>query len=246
VFSRLPAADRVIERRLLAATRTFDIMVTMGNRAATFFEERNGRRPHVLPGGIDAAKFAPAPDDAEELILVGRLVAVKQVDLFLHAVERIRQSVPHVRARIVGDGPLRRDLEGLAAELGLADAVVFVGQCEPVEIELRRAGIFVLTSASEGVSLALMEALMCGLPAVVPDVGDLRDVVEDGVNGFVVTSPTVDAFADRITTLLRDPALRRRLGAAARAIAMKHEVAAVASRWDDILATLGEGEAPAR
>ena len=241
LFSRLPAADAVIERRLLAATRTFDVMVTMGNRAAGFFEERNGTRPHVIPGGIDSSRFgSPAPVRAE-LILVGRLVPVKQVDVFLRVIQRVRQTHPGIRARVVGDGPLREDLEREARDLGIAEAVVFAGQSEQVEQELAAAQIFVLTSATEGVSLALLEAMMSGLPAVVPDVGDLRDLVHDGVNGFVVDTPTVERFAAGICRLLEDPALRLRLAAASRQTAIAHDVDAVAARWDDILAALRSG-----
>jgi len=244
LFSRLPAGDAVIERRLLAATRTFDIMVTMGNRAAAFFAERNRLRPHVIPGGIDSARFRAPRTTAADLILIGRLVAVKQVEVFLHVVRQVRQRRPGVRARIVGDGPLRADLERLAGELGLTDAVVFTGQSEHVEEELRRARIFVLTSATEGVSLALLEAMMSGLPAVVPDVGDLRDLVQDGANGFLVEGPTVERFADRIVTMLEDPTLWERLAGASRRTALTHDLGAVAARWDAILASLaaaGEG-----
>jgi L-malate glycosyltransferase len=243
LFSRLPSGDAVIERRLLAATRTFDVMVTMGNRAAAFFAERNGVRPHVMPGGIDSSRFKAAANTSAELILVGRLVPVKQVDVFLHTLKQVRQKHAAVRARIVGDGPLRGDLERQARELGLQDAVAFAGQCDSVERELAAAQIFVLTSATEGVSLALLEAMMNGLPAVVPDVGDLRDLVHDGVNGFVVQAPTPERFADRIALMLDDPALRVRLGAAARATALTHDVDAVAARWDGILASLGMGAA---
>jgi L-malate glycosyltransferase len=241
LFSRLPSGDAVIERRLLAATRTFDVMVTMGNRAADFFAERNGVRPHVIPGGIDSSRFKASASTSAELILVGRLVPVKQVDVFLQALEQVRARHAAVRARVVGDGPLRGDLERQARDLGIQDAVVFAGQCEGVERELAAAQIFVLTSATEGVSLALLEAMMSGLPAVVPDVGDLRDLVHDGVNGFVVEGPTPERYAQRIALILDDAALRMRLGAAARTTALAHDVGAVAERWDTILASLGTG-----
>jgi glycosyltransferase involved in cell wall biosynthesis len=235
LFSRLPSGDAVIESRLLSATRAFDVMVTMGNRAAGFFEERNGVRPHVIPGGIQSSRFGVTATPIADLILVGRLVPVKQVDVFLKVVQRVRQTHPGVRARVVGDGPLRDDLERQARELGLDDAVVFTGQCDHVERELAGARIFVLTSATEGVSLALLEAMMSGVPAVVPDVGDLRDLVQDGVNGFVIETPTVDRFAERISAMLADPAHHLQLAAAAKRTASAHDVDAVAARWDGIL-----------
>jgi glycosyltransferase involved in cell wall biosynthesis len=245
-FGRLPGPDAVIERRLIRAVSAFTIVVTMGERAAGFFRHNGVARPvHVIPGGLDGARFQIAsPPAAAELILVGRLVPVKRIDRFLRTIGLLAGRFPQIRARIVGDGPLRPELEQMARDLGIADRVVFAGHCEHVEAELRRASIFVLTSASEGVSLALMEAMMSGLPPVVPDVGDLRDVVEDGVNGFLVKEPSAAAFAEKIAALVCDPALRERFSAAARRTASRHEFPAVAARWNTILAGLDEPPQP--
>ena len=105
---------------------------------------------------------------------------------------------------IVGDGPLRQELETLAAALGLGDAVEFAGQRVDVSSILGRSRVFVLTSKTEGLSLALMEAMMAGLPAVVSDVGDLGDLVRHGENGYLVDVQTPDRFAERIAAILKD------------------------------------------
>lgn len=240
VFGRLETPDRVVERRLVRAVDAFDLVVTMGRRAARFFRERGVRaRFEVVPGGIGAAEFAAGQEHPEfDLILVGRLAAIKRIDVFLRAVAIVAQRVPGVTSIIVGDGELRDELRDLAERLGLNGRVRFAGHRTDVAELLRRARLFVLTSDSEGLALSLMEAMTCGLPAVVTDVGDLADLVEDGVNGYLVPRRSPEALADRIVELLTDDARRARFARAARRAAERCEAGRTARRWDDILVDL--------
>ena len=121
-----------------------------------------------------------------DLILVGRLAPIKRIDLYLRAIEQVSRRLPDVTAAIVGDGALRTELEQLVEELGIGERVHFAGQQSDVEDWLSRSRIFVLTSDSEGLALSLMEAMMCGLPAVVSDVGELGELVASGTNGCLV------------------------------------------------------------
>jgi phenylacetate-CoA ligase len=216
----------------------------MGTRAITFFREQGlTTRFEVVSGGIDAARFAPAASAQREydLILCCRLVPIKRVDVFLRTVARVAASLPRVRAVIVGDGPLRPEMEALATELGIAENVTFAGQQHDVENWLRRSRLFILTSDSEGLSLSLMEAMMTGLPAVVSRVGDLGDLVEDGVNGWLIGERTPDAFAERVLQLLTDHELWTRCSAAAARSAAVHHPTEVTRRWDRILGSLDDG-----
>ncbi len=238
LFNRLGVPDPVIERYLLRAVAACDIIVTMGTRAETFFRERSIRTMyHIVPGGFSGEVFFPADaPPTVDLILVGRLSTVKRVDVFLRAILALRDTLPHVRATVVGDGPLRGSLEQLSADLGLDRQVHFVGHQHQIETWLRRAKIFVLTSDSEGLSQAMIQAMMCGLPAVVSQVGDLADLVEDGINGYLVPDRTPEAFAERFRELLTAPDLLRRCSLAAHRTANRLEVQNVSRLWDGILA----------
>jgi glycosyltransferase involved in cell wall biosynthesis len=130
---------------------------------------------------------------------------------------------------------MRERVERLACELQLSGNVRFVGHQTNIPEWLHTAKLFVLTSDSEGLSLALMEAMMCGLAAVVSGVGDLGDLVEDGVNGFLVKERSGEAFAARIVDLLASPERLRRFSQAARRSAKAHENSRVVERWDKIL-----------
>jgi L-malate glycosyltransferase len=232
-FARLGTPDGRVERLLLRAALAFDDIVTMGAGAATYFRDRNAAaRVHTIGGAIDPREFYPGDGTAEfDVIFVGRLVPIKRVDRLLGAIALAVETLPDLRAVIVGDGPLREELETLAEQRGVRDRVTFAGRRADVPAWLRRSRVFILTSASEGVALSLMEAMMCRLPAVVPDVGDLRDLVEDGSNGFVVSPATERAFADAIVKLLQDPDRYRRFRAATAERAASYTPQQVAALW---------------
>jgi glycosyltransferase involved in cell wall biosynthesis len=239
-FAKMGIVDPVVEKRLMSIVSKFDMIVTMGTRAVNFFQSKGVDATfHVISGGIDPQRFhAVAETPSFDLVMTGRLVPVKRMDVFLRAVTRVAQRLPNVKAVIVGDGKLRHDLCSLSRELGVDHNVTFVGQQGNVESWLGRAKIFVLTSDSEGLSLSMMEAMMCGLPVVVSNVGDLGDLVEDGVNGYLVPRRAPELFADRLAELLSDERKLKSFSQAARRAAMRYETQATIKRWDRILANL--------
>jgi glycosyltransferase involved in cell wall biosynthesis len=210
----------------------------MGTRTVEFFRDRGITVPiHVVSGGVDTQQFYNmAPTPVSDLVLVCRLAAIKRIDLFLHTVQRVQISLPEVTATIVGDGALRRDLEQLAQELGLRNTVKFVGYQKDVGSWLRRAKVFVLTSDSEGLPLSTMEAMMCGLPVIASSVGDLPDLVNDGINGYLIQERTPDDFAKRILELLTNGEQLGRFARAARHTGERYNVQTVTQTWDSILA----------
>jgi len=209
----------------------------MGTRARTFFRDKAVETDiRVVPGGIDSRRFQPGQDTpSADLILTGRLVQIKRIDIFLQAVACVSRRIPGVRAVIVGDGPLCDALRSLAANLDVERNIHFVGYQQDVATWLRKSRVFVLTSDSEGLSLSMMEAMMCGLPAVVSDVGDLGDLIEHGVNGYLVPRRSPQLLADRLVELLCEEAKRRAFSLAAHRSAMQYEKQATARRWDKIL-----------
>ena len=233
-FAAIGVADEGIERALLDAVGQFDLIIAMGSRARSFFEARGIRTNcQVLPGGIDPRLFGGVPSSrATDLVLVARLVPIKRIDVFLRAVSRAAEDLPELRAAVVGDGPLRSSLEGLARELGIDHRVTFAGQVADVGTWLRQSKIFVLTSDSEGLALSLMEAMCCGLPAIVRRVGDLEDLVEPGVNGHLVEGEDPDAFAERFRELLSDPERLERLAGGARRASVRLSRDAATRAWD--------------
>ena len=241
LFSRLEVPDPIVERRLLRAVSDFDLVITMGEGARRFLAARTTARAiHVHGGGIDEGRFHPAEPRAPDadLVFVGRLAPIKQVDLFLKVVQVTSARKPDLRALVVGDGALRPSLEELAATLGIAGNVSFLGQRTDVEDQLRRARVFMLTSQSEGLALSVIEAMMCGLPAIVPAVGDLGDLVQDGVNGYLVTGRRPEDFAEPLLGLLAATQRLASFRQAALAASQEYRLAAATARWNSILASV--------
>ncbi len=237
IFSKLNNPDTVIEKMLIRAISDFDLVIVRGKRAVRFFKNRNATSNfYIVPGGIDGRRFrqgsvAPTFD----LIFVGRLSSVKRVNLFLNAVKIIKESIPAVRVVVVGDGPLLESLKKLSQDLDIGNNVQFVGQQANVEDWLKQSKVFVLTSKSEGRSLAMMEAMLTGLPVVVPRVGDLDEMVDDNINGYLVSKAIPANFAEKIRALLLNPERLETFGKAAIRKAQECEMGAVSRLWDSIL-----------
>ena len=238
LFGRLAEPDAHIERQLLEAARSFDLIVAMGSSARGFFQARVADvRCEVIPSGVDLDRYRPGPERRDvDVVVVARLVPIKRLDLFLRAIRLVRNDIPDVRAVIIGDGPLRASLETLATELDLAAHVTFRSGEPDVAPWLGRSKVFLLTSDTEGVSISMIEAMSSGSVPVVARVGDLADAVTDGVSGVLVGDRSPAAFARAVTLLLGDATTWTAMSTAARAAAMQFDRRAIARRWDDALA----------
>jgi glycosyltransferase involved in cell wall biosynthesis len=186
------------------------------------------RRVRVIQNGIDTERFLiptdplatrralGIPEQAPVVGTVGRLTEVKRQDILLRAFARVRARTPDAHLLLVGDGPLLGDLRDLAGQLGLCECVHFAGLRPHSAPYLRAMDVFALSSRSEGMPQALLEAAVVGVPAVVTAVGGVPEVVEHGRTGLLVQPGDEAALAEGLGHLLADRAEAARLGAAAR------------------------------
>ena len=175
-------------------------------------------RPAVPADRIRPREAYPA-SPSPCIIAVGRLTWKKGYDYLLAALARLKQAGHPFQAQIIGSGELHAVLRFSIGDLDLADRVTLTGALPPAGVlaRLAQADVFVLSSHQEGIANAALEAMACGLPVVTTNAGGMAEVVRDGVEGFVVPVRDIGALADRIARLLADPALRERMGRAARA-----------------------------
>ena len=209
-----PTAGRVgalVER--LAVTLPDRIICPSRRTADRVRRELGCRRPvFLLPNGVDlrlAAAVAPA-DRRVDVIFAGRLIADKNVDLLLRALDRLASEQRPVRALVVGDGPERHRLERLCAELDLASTVTFTGQLPrsgDVLAAMKAAKVLVLPSTREGFGMVVLEANACGLPVITVDSpgNAATELVRDGHNGWVVP-PDAAALAAAVGRAVSTPA----------------------------------------
>jgi glycosyltransferase involved in cell wall biosynthesis len=171
------------------------------------------------------------------VLFVGHLTEGKRVDRLLHVWADMPRPAGALLV-VVGDGPLRRPLVATADRLGLHDAVRFVGVQTDVTPFYLIADVFVLPSASEGMSNALLEAMAAGLPVVASDIAANRELVQSGRNGFLVDWADTVAAGSVLSTLLADGALRGAVGRAARERAAWFSIETVAARYCRLYAAL--------
>lgn len=201
------------------------------------------------PGDVLARYGVPAAAGATTVLTLGRLspaAAYKGYDRLIDVLPLIPDS-DRVRLVIAGDGPLRPDLELRAAKLGVADRVFFTGSIREEDLPAiyRAADVFSLVThagpgAGEGIPLTPLEAAACGKPIVVGDQDGSREAAEDGVSGYVLSPFDPEGLSDRIVRLTRDPALRARLGEAARArIEREHAYGRFRERVKGLVADIG-------
>lgn len=148
----------------------------------------------------------------------------------LDAAALVQREIPEVRFVLVGHGPLQADLQRQADRLGLDGAVVFTGFREDAVRLAAAFDVFVLASLHEGLPIALIEAMSLGTPAVVTAVGGSPEVVDHGRQGLVVPPASPEALADGILALLRDDALRDRMGTQARRRAADFDIRSAVER----------------
>ncbi len=179
----------------------------------------------VLSNFVDTARYAPrecaetraffASRREKILMHVSNFRPVKRVEDVVRVFAAVNRDLP-CRLLLVGDGPELPRAEALAEELGVRDRVHSLGQRGAIEQVLACADLFLLPSESESFGLAALEAMACGVPVIASNAGGLPEVVEDGVSGFLRPAGDIEGMSEAALRLLRDSALRRRVGRAAR------------------------------
>ncbi|WP_438039288.1 glycosyltransferase [Sorangium sp. So ce128] len=205
---------------------------------------------HVVVNGIDLSRFAPdpaararvraelaIPRDAWVVGSVGRLSPVKNHALLVRAAAT---SLPrNGRVLLVGEGAERGRLDALARELGVSERVLFAGERHDVPALLAALDVFALPSLSEGLPLALLEAMAAGLPAVATDVGGVSTVLVHGETGYLVPSDEVAPLAARLSELHANPARAAQMGRSGRMLALRrYSAIRMAERYMDLYALL--------
>ena len=188
---------------------------------------RLSRTLRVIWNGLEYATEVPRRSLAGRfrIGIVGRITTVKGHDIAIAAISRLR-SESSVVLYVIGDGPLRTELETLCVRLGVQEKVVFTGFQEAMDTWYASLDALLMPSRHEGLPYALIEAMGAGLPIVASDVGGIREVLTDGETGLIVPPEDCAALARAIETLAASPELRQRLGHSASRFARAHLSAA--------------------
>lgn len=200
------------------------IVVLSENEKAAVEAISSRSRVCVVPNGVDVKVLRPPVRSDEirlpRIVYVGAIARRKGLFDLIDALKNI--AAPFQLDVVGGTGPegkaVGRLFEEAVAGSGFSDRVVLHGECDPGQVRavLQQGSVFVLPSHMEGLSLALLEAMACGLPAIVTDVGSSGDVVRESACGLVVPPRDVHRLSAALQLLLEDPARRVQMGAAGR------------------------------
>lgn len=202
--------------------------ITCANLRGTPFAAKN--KIVRIYNGVDALQRVVPPAELVSaacsrpftLLFVGRLAPIKDLKTLIRAFAVTLSTLPNLRLWIVGDGPVRSELEALTAELGVEPAVRFWGQRMDTQGFFSTADCFVMSSISEGLPMSLLQAMSLGVPAITTDVGGMAEVLRLSVNGLLPPVGDAQAYAEAILEMASDPALRARLSANALTAFFQH------------------------
>ncbi|HQU46235.1 MAG TPA: glycosyltransferase, partial [Pirellulales bacterium] len=240
-----------LNRLLTPLTDAFLAVAPPHGRYLVDVEKLPANRVHVVANGVDTERFRPRPADeklrgevglpptAPVAGIVARLSREKNHDLFLRVAALVREQVHDAHFLIVGEGPERDRLAAHVEQLGLADAVHFLGNRADVPDLLALLDVFVLTSHVEANPVSILEALASGKPVVATRVGSVPETVRDGEVGYLAEPGDAATLSARVVELLRGPRLARRLGREARRqVVEQHSMRNMVVRFQDVVEQL--------
>jgi len=188
------------------------------------------RPVEVIPNFVNCDVFEPAdgecrreefaPNEEKILVHLSNFRPVKRVADVVEIFELVRREIP-AKLLMIGDGPDRTVAEWMVREKNLARDAIFVGKQSQVQNLLNCADVLLLPSDLESFGLAALEGMACGIPPICSKVGGLPEVIQDGVEGYLVAPRDVRTMAARALDILTDPDRRERMGRAARARAQR-------------------------
>jgi len=175
----------------------------------------------VIPNGVDTNVFCPdknSPDKAPIVLFVGRLLRNKGPETLVRAIPLVLAKNPQAQFWIVGDGPLKDDLQRLIGKLDVVGAVKFLGVRKNVADIMRKATVFSRPSSLEGMSLTILEAMASGLPVIATPVTGTVELIKDGYNGYLVAISDFEMLAKKINSVLENQPLAAQMGQRSRDI----------------------------
>jgi glycosyltransferase involved in cell wall biosynthesis len=162
---------------------------------------------YILPNSIDIEKFSPDSSVIKkyDLISLGRLSEEKELGNLLEIVSLLKKSKLDIKVGIAGKGPETESLKKLIVKKNLSLNVDLLGYVDDITDFYRSGKLFTLTSRTEGLPRTIVEAMACGIPCIASNVGDMEDVIDDGLNGYLIQDyKDIDKFIEMINFLLKN------------------------------------------
>ncbi|MFH0789441.1 MAG: glycosyltransferase family 4 protein [Pseudomonadota bacterium] len=218
-------------------------VVVLNLRAKSYFPVKIQKQTTIIPNPVLLEERGSIKDETlhvPTVLAMGRISAEKRMDILIQAFALIKDRHPDWRLVILGDGPLRSDLEGLRDRLDLSSRVHFLGVVKNPYPILRKGDLFVLSSRFEGFPMALCEAMACGLPVISSEYHEgVREIVREGIDGLLVPPGDVGALAEALDRLMSDEAERKQLGRRGVEIVERFGLKKIMDQWENLIERVG-------
>jgi glycosyltransferase involved in cell wall biosynthesis len=228
-----------LKAQIAAVYPRLDVVSTLTEGDADDYRRHLEGRTRVvcMPNGVPELGGRRAALDAKVVVAAGRMGPQKGFDRLLPVWAKVAREHPDWELRIWGGGKGIGKLRRQADELGIADSAHIMGFTSKLHEEFADSSLYVMSSRNEGFPMVLLEAMSAGLPVVSYDCPTgPRDIVREGVDGYVVPNGDGDALAAALGRLMDDAEMRKAFGAAAVEGAARYDIAAIARRWEELLA----------
>jgi glycosyltransferase involved in cell wall biosynthesis len=212
----------------MAALFTYRILTLTEIEKMDYIREKIARANKIatIPCGIDTERYSVShrtvrdefgiPSSLPVIGWVGRAESVKGCEYFLRACHLIKKEMPDARYLFVGEGPLKGEMEELARTLDVSNEVIFAGYRTDMPEIMNSIDLLLHTPLNEGLGRVILEAMICEKPVVAADVGGIPEIIDHGIQGFLVPAGDTAAMARESLKILKDPELSKALGRAGR------------------------------
>lgn len=239
---------RSVLRALFKAKIAVPVAISPSNQQLTaVYYGLPDTRVEMIENPVDAEAFFDSNPKSwssryYEFIHIARFEEAKNHEALIEAFARLRSSderFASVRIALVGSGPLEEKIKSLVYELGLSDAVSFLGVRDDISDLLHESKCLVLPSLYEGLPLTVLEAMAAGLPVIASAVGGIPDVVEDGSTGFLFDPHDRDALITAMSTILTKPSLAMDMGRAGKTAVIRYSVESITRKYEHLYIQYG-------
>nr|MBU1328628.1 heparinase II/III family protein [Candidatus Omnitrophota bacterium] len=208
LLKKIAIKNSLLERILLKIADGCNFFIVTGTSTRNFLISKgiDKKKINILSAVADIKRFFQDCSKKQyDLITIAELIPRKRINVFLEIIAALVKKNFKIKALVLGNGILNDYLRRLSKQMGLQEVVQFLGFASEVEEYLHASKIFLFPTEKEGLSLAMLEAMACGVVPVVSNVDDLNDAVKDNINGRLIDKDDIDGFVSAVSELLNDP-----------------------------------------
>lgn len=191
-------------------------------------------KSHIIPNPIEVGAQRKKAD-VFRIVTAGRLIAQKNHEMLINAASMLKDEFPTLSVDVYGDGGLKTELQALIDEKGMTNRITLRGNASDLHSRISDAGIFVMTSKFEGLSNALLEAMMMGIPCISTDYPGADELISDGENGLLVPISDTEKLCAAIRRIFTDEELRENLATEAKNSSEAYKKECVLKKWESVI-----------